>query len=112
MVINIELSDRIYQDIEAYCKANNLEISNYLVEIIEEEHSINKFGDMNEMFPKANEAKTVKAKTRKTKTDKQEEIIAITEQETHTDKTVEIEKPTTVESVTTVTKKKRTLKTL
>lgn len=64
MTINLELDNRQYLDIEYYCSTNNLTIQEYLIDIITEKHSLNKFGDLNEIIPVAIEESTVKAKRR------------------------------------------------
>lgn len=64
MTISLELDNRQYLDIEYYCSINNLTIQEYLTDIITEKHSLNKFGDLNEIIPVAIEESTVKAKKR------------------------------------------------
>lgn len=66
MKIELELDDRQYGDIERYCQANNLNIQEYIVEIISNGHSINKFGDLNDTITKAVEESVVSAKKRTT----------------------------------------------
>lgn len=64
MKLEIELDDRQFNDIEGYCKANNLDIQSYLIDIISEKHSINKFGDLNDLIPKIIEEEKVEVKKR------------------------------------------------
>lgn len=64
MKIEIELDERQYNDIDGYCKANNIDIQKYLIDIISEKHSINKFGDLNELLPKVIEEERVQVKKR------------------------------------------------
>ena len=64
MKLEIELDDRQFNDIEGYCKANNLDVQNYLIDIISEKHSINKFGDLNDLIPKVIEEEKVEVKKR------------------------------------------------
>lgn len=64
MKLEIELNDRQFNDIDGYCKVNNLDIQNYIVDIITEKHSINKFGDLNELIPKVIEEEKVEVKKR------------------------------------------------
>ena len=64
MKLEIELDDRQYKDIKGYCMANNLDIQNYLIDIISEKHSINKFGDLNDLIPKIIEEEKVEVKKR------------------------------------------------
>ena len=64
MKLEIELDDRQFNDIEGYCKANNFDIQSYLIDIISEKHSINKFGDLNDLIPKVIEEEKVEVKKR------------------------------------------------
>lgn len=64
MEITIEIPNRTYNDIESYCSINQIDIQEYIIGIIEEKHSINKYGDLNDMMPKAIEEKTVEVKRR------------------------------------------------
>lgn len=64
MKLEIELDERQFNDIDGYCKANNIDIQKYLIDIISEKHSINKFGDLNELLPKVIEEKVVQVKKR------------------------------------------------
>lgn len=64
MKLEIELDDRQFNDIEGYCKANNLDIQSYLIDIISEKHSINKFGDLNDLIPSIIEEEKVEVKKR------------------------------------------------
>lgn len=83
MYLNIELNDRIFNDIDAYCKANNLDVNEYLVGIISEKHSINKFGDLNELLPKVVEETKVEVKRRgRPKKVKTEEVVNAKEKST------------------------------
>lgn len=66
MKIELELDDRQYGDIERYCQANNLNIQEYVAEIISNGHSINKFGDLNDTITKTVEESVVSAKKRTT----------------------------------------------
>jgi hypothetical protein len=64
MKLEIELEDRQYNDILSYCEVNKLDIQAYLCKIIGEKHSINKFGDLNDLLPKVIEESTVSVKKR------------------------------------------------
>lgn len=64
MKLEIELDDRQFNDIDGYCKANNLDVQSYLIDIISEKHSINKFGDLNDLIPKVIEEEKVEVKKR------------------------------------------------
>ena len=64
MQLELEISDRQYDDISAFCKANNLQVQEYITSIITEKHSLNKFGDLNNIIPKAFEDSVVTVKKR------------------------------------------------
>lgn len=64
MEFTIEIPNRLYNDIDSYCSINKIDIQGYIIEIIEEKHSINKYGDLNDMMPKVMEEKTVEVKRR------------------------------------------------
>lgn len=125
--ITLNVIDRVYNDIKEYCRINSLDLSEYLSELIESQHMINKYGDLNEIIPKAIEESKVEVKKRgqqKKKDGEATETTAFenTEYETvigETDKyqkelleklnDVKEEEKTTVK---TTAKRKRTLKTL
>ena len=122
MVLDIELEDRVYRDIESYCKANNLIVQKYIYNIITEKHSLNKYGDLNEIIPATIDKSTVEAKkwsrrTKKTDEVKVEEIITETKNvnttELENENKEEMAEPKTEEKVVkpTVTRKRK-LKTL
>lgn len=62
--MKFDINDRLYNDIESYCSVNCIDIQDYINRIIEEKHSINKYGDLNDMMPKVIEEKTVEVKRR------------------------------------------------
>lgn len=99
----IKLNDRLHRDIETYCEANNLLIEEYLSKIIEERHLINKYGDLNEIIPKAIEEKTVEVKK---KALNKGELIQKEDETVTSNNIVESTQPKSV------VKRKRTLKTL
>lgn len=103
MTFNIELNDRIYKDIEFYCKTNNVTIQDYITELIEEKHSMNKYGDLNDIMPKIVEESTVEVKKRGRPKKTTEETIVEDEKELKTEEIV---------TNKAMPKKKRTLKTL
>lgn len=109
MNLNIELNDRIFNDINVYCKANNLDVNEYLVGIISEKHSINKFGDLNELLPKVVEETKVEVKRRgRPKKVKAEEVVEVNEKDTlkvETDKTP-VKEGHTLTTVFTIEEKK------
>lgn len=115
MTINLEITDRQFKDIELYCSVNNLQINDYLIDIITEKHSINKFGDLNEIIPKVIESKTVESKKRgRPKKKTEENVTEIKEEENdieskkYTGNTENIEK----EEIKPIAKRKRKLNTL
>ena len=60
----LKINDRLFYDIQEYCNKNDLDMMEYLVELIEERHMINKYGDLNEIIPKAIEESKVEVKKR------------------------------------------------
>ena len=60
----LSINDRLFYDIQEYCNKNDLDMREYLVELIEERHMINKYGDLNEIIPKAIEESKVEVKKR------------------------------------------------
>ena len=46
----LRINDRLFYDIQEYCNKNDLDMREYLVELIEERHMINKYGDLNEII--------------------------------------------------------------
>jgi hypothetical protein len=121
MKIELEIEDRQYNDFETYCKANNLDIHTYLTDLLVEKHSINKFGDLNEIIPKVIEESTVTVKKRSKvkKSDDENKTKAVEEEiknipivEENTTEDVAEESEDTIVKPTVVKKRKRTLKTL
>lgn len=60
----LRINDRLFYDIQEYCNRNNLEMEEYLVELFEAQHMINKYGDLNEIIPKVVEESKVIVKKR------------------------------------------------
>lgn len=60
----LSINDRLFYDIQEYCNKNDLDMREYLVELIEERHMINKYGDLNEIIPKVIEESKVEVKKR------------------------------------------------
>lgn len=130
MKIELDFNDRQYNDIETYCKSNNLDIKEYLIGVITEKHTINKFGDLNDLIPKVIEECTVSVKKRgrpkKTIAEKETTIdrpSKIEKNESNRKTIVEIEPSRNVENIVVeqqqediivkpTVKRKRSLKTL
>lgn len=120
MKIELDFNDRQYNDIELYCKTNNLEIQTYLIDIINEKHSINKFGDLNELIPKVLEESTVAVKKRgrpkKVVEGKTEAVVKKNEEPKEiieeTVKTKSESEEISQNTIKPTVKRKRTLKTL
>lgn len=115
MKIEIEFDDRQYRDIESYCNANNLTFQEYIIGIISEKHSINKFGDLNELITKAVDESTVEVKKRGRQKKTVEETVSLAEEAPKEIIKEEIKVPlgTQGENLSKPTiKRKRTLKTL
>lgn len=47
MIYEIEIQDKLFRDINLFCKINNLELNDYLVNKIREQFFIDKYGDLN-----------------------------------------------------------------
>lgn len=105
MLLSIEVDYRFYSDIENYCNRNNISMQDYLFNIIEERHSINKFGDLNEIIPKVIEESTVEVKKRGRPKKKNEEVA--TEEKIDEPKIV---KSTVIKQVEIVDSKKDDIK--
>ena len=117
MVINIEISDRDYRDIELYCNANGLDLKEYISNLIMETHYCNKYGDLNTMMEKVAEESTASPKKRVKRTKKSEVISTeengVEEQLEVNKKQITEKEVTPIEKVDKVTvKRKRTLNTL
>lgn len=118
MKIELDFNDRQYNDIEIYCKTNNLDIHSYLIDIISEKHSVNKFGDLNELIPKVVKESTVSVKKRGRPKKVVEEKSEIEKDEESTETVEEIVKTKTESKeinqniVKPTVKRKRILKTL
>lgn len=52
MKITINIDERTGTAIREFCKANNLKQNQYLVDIIEKQFNIDRFGDLNELITK------------------------------------------------------------
>lgn len=117
MVINIEISDRDYRDIELYCNANGLDLNDYISNIIMETHYCNKYGDLNTMMEKVAEESTASPKKKAVRTNKTDANIKeendVKEQLEVNKKQITEKEVTPIEKVDKVTvKRKRTLNTL
>lgn len=65
----VRISRRLHDSLKAFCKANGMEINEYVESVLSERLSLDKFGDMNEMIKKPEIKKTKtreKAKEKKT----------------------------------------------
>lgn len=117
MVINIEISDRDYRDIELYCNANGLDLKEYISNLIMETHYCNKYGDLNTMMEKIAEESTASPKKRVERAKKSEVVSTeendVEEQLEVNKKQITDKEATPIEKVAKVTvKRKRTLNTL
>ena len=59
MKITINIDERTGNAIREFCKANNLKQNQYLVDIIEKQFNIDRFGDLNELLAKKEKPKQV-----------------------------------------------------
>lgn len=74
----LRINDRLYYDIDDYCYKNGIDMREYLVELIEAQHMINKYGDLNEILPKAIEESKVEVKKRgrpKKKVEEEKKVV-------------------------------------
>lgn len=62
MKITINIDERTGNAIREFCKANNLKQNQYLVDIIEKQFNIDRFGDLNEMIKTPEKPKKVPMK--------------------------------------------------
>lgn len=98
MTVEIEIIDRVYYNIEDFCKVNGFDIKEYMSNAITERYNLDKYGDLNEKLVKKEEKKP---STRRTK--KEEPIVEVKPVEVTAEQKIEevkIEKP--VEEVKTV----------
>lgn len=122
MEITLEIPNRTYNDIETYCSINQIDIQEYIIGMIEEKHSINKYGDLNDMMPKVIEEKTVEVKHRgrpkKQSTEekpKQEEEFNKTKVFKNIEEEENVEQPKEIKEeqiIKSTVKRKRSLKTI
>ena len=98
MKITINIDERTGTAIREFCKANNLKQNQYLVDIIEKQFSIDRFGDLNELLAKKEKPKQVQMTEVKEDTPKQP----------HNDTPI---KETPIEEKPSPTPRKRTLQT-
>lgn len=57
----IKIPKRLYDDIEQYCKANNLLLEKYCALVLRKQLALDKYGDLNERFmPKEPEDEEIK----------------------------------------------------
>ena len=63
MLIEVEIIDRIYHNIEDFCEANGFDVNEYVLNAIVERYNIDKYGDLNEkLVSKVEEKKKPKVK--------------------------------------------------
>lgn len=53
----VEVEDRLYNDMVAWCGVNNIDIVNYINNIIRKQLALDKYGDLNEKLSKKEEPK-------------------------------------------------------
>lgn len=114
MEIKIALIDRIYDQIEEMCKFNGITVEEYIVNCVEDNFNILKYGDLNEKFKKEEkEKKTITEEKKETKKRgrpkkeeaKETEVIEEKKEDTKTHETI-VENTTPI-----INKTKRILKT-
>ena len=52
MLIELELIDRIYYDIKDYCESKGTDITEYIINTVEDRFYIDKYGDLNDKLTK------------------------------------------------------------
>lgn len=122
MLLELEINDRQYNDISSFCEANNLQVQDYIMSLITEKHSLNKFGDLNNLIPKAIDESTVVVKKRgrpkknsvstETTQDIRNEKLAIGIKENDSTETAKPIQNEETANHKAVVKRKRTLKTI
>ena len=61
MDVEIKIPKRLYDDMEQYCKANNLVLEKYCALVLRKQLALDKYGDLNEKFtPRDKEVEEVK----------------------------------------------------
>ena len=120
MIVNLDIKDRDYKNINDYCEKNHLVLNDYLCDKIISGYTVDKYGAVPPMFvnktvnvtdnikaepvveePKVEEPKPKRKRTTKKKTESKVEVE--TEETPTEEKPVEVEKPKP-------TRVKRTLK--
>ena len=61
MVVQIELNDRLYNDIMNKAEMEAIDVLSYIAQLVEEKFYIDKYGDLNELI--GNKSKSVETKT-------------------------------------------------
>ena len=91
MKTEIEIIDRIYYNIEAFCEANGKDLSEYMADAVVERYNLDRYGDLNEKLVK----KEIPKKTTTRKTVKKPGIeIEVPKVEDEVQQPVVEEKPT------------------
>lgn len=87
MNFTIDIPKRLYDDIDMWCKANNIDINKYIADNLRKAIAIDKYGDLNEKVKKKTESK--KKKEKKSETPKEVENNIVVNVQPEEVKTVE-----------------------
>lgn len=67
--MQIEINNRLYNEIVIWCVANNIDIPKYINNILNDRFMLDKYGDINKITNDINEKKEAKPKKKKEKND-------------------------------------------
>lgn len=117
MIVEIDIIDRIYHNIQEFCEINGFNIIEYMSDAIVERYNLDKYGDLNEKLVKKEEEKKLS-----TRRNKETEIIAnvkdaetvsnIKVEEVVTEKLIETKESQTEMDIQEEEKPKKTRRTL
>ncbi len=68
MIVEVYIIDRIYQNIEAFCRANGKNLLEYMGDAIIDRYNLDRYGDLNEKIIKKVPSKTIAIKEEKENT--------------------------------------------
>lgn len=69
MKINIEIIDRLYEQIKSMCDFNNITVENYIIDCVTDAFNIMKYGDLNEKIQNETTEKKLEEKTTTNRTE-------------------------------------------
>lgn len=112
MVVEIDIIDRVFRNIEDFCETNGLDINEYMSNAVMERYNLDKYGDLNDKLVKKEDVKeVVKPVIIEEKTEEiVEEPVKVSVEEKPVDIPVKTEEAVIVQD-DKPKRKKRTLKT-